>query len=66
MAEVVIEGKAYKCPKIVADEIIFLDSSIQTAIELAKKIESERDLLMEEVNKRLSNIDDLVRQLKDL
>ena len=43
MAKVVIDGKEHTCSKIVADEITWLSTHLETANRLAKMIEDEQD-----------------------
>ena len=66
MAKITIEGKEHTCSEIVRDEIIWLDSCVETARALAKQIEDEQDDFREAFNNHQNKINKLVEQLKDL
>lgn len=66
MATIVIEGREHTCSKRVEEEITWLRIQVDTAIALAKKIEEQQDELLKEVNKRSTDIDKLVAELKNL
>ena len=66
MEIIVIEGKDYKCSKRVAEEILWMDSQVKTAKELARQIEDLQDELDTQVAIYQSQIDDLIQQIKNL
>ena len=66
MAKVSIEGKEHTCSQIVKEEIEWLDSRIETAIKIAKMIEDKQDEINEFTNKKQSEIQDLLEQLKTI
>lgn len=66
MAKIVIEGKEYVCSEIVKQEIEWQDSRIETAIELAQKIEDKQDEIDDFVRKKQSEIQQLINQLKNI
>lgn len=66
METIVIEGKDYKCSKRVAEEILWMDSQVKTAKELARQIEDLQDELDTQVAIYQSQIDDLIQQIKNL
>ena len=66
METIVIEGKDYKCSKRVAEEILWMDSQVKTAKELARQIEDLQDELSTQVSIYQSGINDLIQQIKNL
>lgn len=66
METIVIEGKDYKCSKRVAEEILWMDSQVKTAKELARQIEDLQDELDTQVAIYQSRINDLIQQIKKL
>ena len=66
METIVIEGKDYKCSKRVAEEILWMDSQVKTAKELARQIEDLQDELDTQVSIYQSRINDLIQQIKNL
>lgn len=66
MGTIVIEGKDYKCSKRVAEEILWVDSQVKTAKELARQIEDLQDELDTQVSIYQSRINDLIQQIKNL
>jgi flagellar hook-associated protein FlgK len=66
MQTIVIEGKDYKCSKRVSEEILWMDSQVKTAKELARQIEDLQDELDTQVSIYQSQINNLIQQLKRL
>jgi flagellar hook-associated protein FlgK len=66
MQTIVIEGKDYKCSKRVHEEILWMDSQVKTAKELARQIEDLQDELDTQVAIYQSQINNLLQQLKRL
>ena len=62
METIVIEGKDYKCSKRVYEEILWMDSQVRAAKELARQIED----LQDEIRICQSKINILIQQLKEL
>jgi hypothetical protein len=66
MQTIVIEGKDYKCSKRVAEEILWMDSQVKTAKELARQIEDLQDEMDTSVRNYQDKISNLIWQIKKL
>lgn len=66
METIVIEGKDYKCSKRVAEEILWMDSQVKTAKELARQIEDLQDEMNSSIRNYQDKISNLIWQIKKL
>lgn len=66
METIVIEGKDYRCSKIVKQEIEWQDIRIATARNLAKMIEDEQDEFETQYHLHQSKMNILLQQLKEI
>jgi len=66
METIVIEGKDYKCSKRVAEEILWMDSQVKTAKELARQIEDLQDEMGTSIRNYQDKISNLIWQIKKL
>jgi len=64
MAKIVIEGKERPCSEIVKQEIEWQDVRIETAIQLAKKIEDKQEEIDEFTRVKQGEIQSLINKLK--
>jgi hypothetical protein len=64
MAKILIEGKERPCSEIVKQEIEWQDVRIETAIQLAKKIEDKQEEIDEFTRVKQGEIQSLINKLK--
>ena len=66
MAKIVIEGKEHTCSQRVKEEVEWQDVRIATGIKLAKMIEDKQEEIDEFTMKKQSEIQELLKQLKEI